>query len=431
MTKRRERRVSAGSDRLNRIEPVVASAQTGGSSSHLHIPRLFLFFFLFFLPFTSFIVYRIKYGQNTNKDTLSVYERGLVKPKISFQEILAENSKASENTSLQNFPYPVLAYVTPWNSKGYDVAKQFTSKFTHLSPVWYELKSEGSKLILEGRHNVDIGWISELRMNGNALVVPRVVIEAFPVDLLKKKHQWDEAIDLILRECKDMGYDGIVLESWSRWAAYGVLHDPDLRNVALHFIEQLGQVLHSVSSKKNSDSHLQLIYVIPAPRSENLQNHDFGPQDFQRLSNAVDGFSLMTYDFSGPYSPGPNAPLNWIESSLRLTIGTTDGARKLAHKIFIGLNFYGNDFVLSEGGGVEAITGRDYLSLLENHRPVLQWKENIAEHYFIYSVNQIQHVVFYPSLMSISLRLNKAQAWGAGISIWEIGQGLDYFFELF
>jgi len=28
-----------------------------------------------------------------------------------------------------------------------------------------------------------------------------------------------------------MGYDGIVLESWSRWAAYGILHDPNMRNL--------------------------------------------------------------------------------------------------------------------------------------------------------------------------------------------------------
>jgi len=26
------------------------------------------------------------------------------------------------------------------NSKGYDMAKIFNSKFTHLSPVWYDLK---------------------------------------------------------------------------------------------------------------------------------------------------------------------------------------------------------------------------------------------------------------------------------------------------
>lgn len=33
------------------------------------------------------------------------------------------------------------------NSKGYDMAKLFTSKFTHLSPVWYDLKRYVTLLI--------------------------------------------------------------------------------------------------------------------------------------------------------------------------------------------------------------------------------------------------------------------------------------------
>lgn len=87
------------------------------------------------------------------------------------------------------------------NSRGYEMAKLFGSKLTHLSPVWYELKryiymwiewlahfaslelqifsivilwvsfSEGKKLVLEGRHNVDKEWISELWNNEHPLVI--------------------------------------------------------------------------------------------------------------------------------------------------------------------------------------------------------------------------------------------------------------------
>lgn len=77
--------------------------------------------------------------------------------------------------------------------------------------------------------------------------------------------------------------------------------------------------------------------------------HDFGPEDLQSLNDAVDGFSLMTYDFSSPHNPGPNAPLKWIHFTLQLLLGTTGNARTLAHKVFLGINFYGNDFLLSEG----------------------------------------------------------------------------------
>ena len=56
---------------------------------------------------------------------------------------------------------------------------------------------------------------------------------------------------------RDMDYDGVVLESWSRWAAYGVLHDPSLRKLVyelwtfyyLHCLISLfiyfGEILHN------------------------------------------------------------------------------------------------------------------------------------------------------------------------------------------
>lgn len=106
--------------------------------------------------------------------------------------------------------------------------------------------------------------------------------------------------------------------------------------------------MHSVSLETNNKQPLQLVYVIGPAHTEKLQEHDFGPKDLKTLGDAVDGFSLMTYDFSGPQNPGPNAPLKWISSTMELLLGSTsNGVRNLAHKIFLGLNFYGNDFILS------------------------------------------------------------------------------------
>lgn len=87
--------------------------------------------------------------------------------------------------------------------------------------------------------------------------------------------------------------------------------------------------------------------------------------------------------------------------------------------------------MLISGLGGGPIVRREYLSLLEQHKPQLHWEKNSMEHYFLYVDNQdIKHVVFYPSLMSIVVRLEEALSWGAGISIWEIGQGLEYFFDI-
>ncbi|PWZ33160.1 hypothetical protein Zm00014a_002460 [Zea mays] len=103
------------------------------------------------------------------------------------------------------------------------------------------------------------------------------------------------------------------------------------------------------SIPKSSSHHLELIYVIPAPRMQKLNNQDFGPKDLMHLADTVDGFSLMTYDFLGPQNPGPSAPLKWIHHSLAALPSAKGSSHSNSHSrmIFLGINFYGNDFLLS------------------------------------------------------------------------------------
>ena len=47
------------------------------------------------------------------------------------------------------------------NSKGYEIAEHFSAKFTHISPVWLQLRwdAAAAALSLTGQHNIDADWM--------------------------------------------------------------------------------------------------------------------------------------------------------------------------------------------------------------------------------------------------------------------------------
>jgi chitinase domain-containing protein 1 len=103
---------------------------------------------------------------------------------MTYREII-ENHASYSKTNMKNRRFTeseTLVYVTPWNNHGYDIAKWF-HKFTLVSPVWFQLKMEGVGFKVHGTHDVDQGWVEEVRATG-AKVVPRIIVEIRP-DVLK------------------------------------------------------------------------------------------------------------------------------------------------------------------------------------------------------------------------------------------------------
>ena len=70
---------------------------------------------------------------------------------LTIQAMLMQNiSSVSEPE--RHFPNTILGYVTPWNNRGYDFAKQL-AKFDIIVPVWYQIKKMSGKSEITGKRS--------------------------------------------------------------------------------------------------------------------------------------------------------------------------------------------------------------------------------------------------------------------------------------
>ncbi|KAI8849166.1 hypothetical protein BC829DRAFT_443170 [Chytridium lagenaria] len=308
---------------------------------------------------------------------INVYDRDLVVLHPITSDIIKQhNIYHRANAHTKETKENVLVYVTPWNNHGYDVAKMFRGKFTHISPVWYTIKPVSAVAYeLTGSHDVDKGWIEDVTQPTDELT-PKIV-PRFQLSEIARDHIVD-----------NQNFDGFVLE--------------------FHLSGYTPTLIETLSIRAKA-AQLQFFLVI-FPQRPDQQQTVFDRSHFDLYKDLVDGFSLMTYDFSNSQNPGPNAPLSWIEENILTLCPDFEDRPKLL--------------------GVSTCTATISRSPTAVHAPKLEYVESASEHKFTYIEKGEKHEVWYPSLKSLDERLLAIEELGTGISVWEIGQGLDFFFSM-
>ncbi|XGW35396.1 hypothetical protein V3C99_018982 [Haemonchus contortus] len=335
---------------------------------------------------------------------------------ISKQSILKDHE--SVDYSPRKFTNPVLVYVTPWNNKGYDLAKWVSHKVTHVSPVWLQFKPQTADMSLSclilGTHDIDHEWMDEVRKNNSeVLIVPRVLFDEWSAEDTSNFLQNERWMNRCLGDLKNLlirtQFDGAVIELW---ASAMLQSRGEASELLMEMLSSWGDSFH--------ESHLQLIVPVGPPLGPtNKMTGLFTPAHLYTLAGRVDYLQLMTYDYRSDDITGV-APYEWVEQSL---VALLDHSPDLAKYLMIGLNHYGYEFV---DYSAQPIHFDRYVEYVKKPDSKLQWDSKAKEHVLKFDNTQI----YYPSLTSLEMRLNLARKFGVGAAIWDFGQGLNYFTQV-
>lgn len=227
------------------------------------------------------------------------------------------------------------------------------------------------KYELQGTHEPVLNemWMDEMKNSKQKTkICPFVLFENFTTPdflaILNYQLEIDAFANTLFEVCFENKLDGIVLEIWATLGTR--VNDSNLYNLIL-----------TIARKLKSGGYEFYLTVPPMIEDEELFNNEH----FETLWKEVNGFLLLSFDYSTVEHPGANAPLYWMREAVENIVPSSNPHQLIEKraKILMGLNFYGFDYT-PDGG--EIIIGSQCIDFLKHSNTRLKYDEKDAENFF-------------------------------------------------
>jgi spore germination protein len=313
------------------------------------------------------------------------------KPQLTAEEkdiikITNENQKLKECKTIQKGGWiPYWAYQNSLSS--------IKNKFLNIiSPVVFQLNQDGKLYMPRNNNN-----LTTLYKVTNIQIYP--TFSTFDPDnlhVMLTKHE-SEAVNTLVKHVVENNLAGVDIDIESIYV--------DDKDLYFQFLDDLQKQLHKNNKK--------LSVTVLAKWGNNINYKTFPEtrkvQNYYKIGEIADSVRIMAYDYTSSLdkTPGPVAPLNWINQVLVYSLKYIP-----ASKLWLGINTYGYEWVQHPEGKVTtgAYQWGQIKDIITDPTVSTQKDLNSGEDIATYSCLQNSRcVMYYTTPTNVTKKLNMAK----------------------
>ena len=341
----------------------------------------------------------------------NVFDKGLVDQPVNLSEVLLNyNEVSSEDFGrYASKGKQVLGFITPWNQDGYGLSEEFGDKFTIIVPTWFFAEIQNKKFVIKGEDAVNQTWLDTMReKHPNTLIAPRLIFQINPnVFYNENKFIFNVFRQAMADIITKYNFDAIFLEVPSYVA------NPQ----TVHLVPGLVKEIRVAFGKKKKG---KVFCEIPTILRGYLDYTD--QKLIKKIADQADLVYMSIYELP---QTSAISPMSGFEQTYQWLIQS--GIKK--EKFLAGFPFFGFDY--GNGSGREYVVGNDFINTLKNYKVSRYFLQEYQETAYFYKKDKASHTMYYPSLNDMVTRYDRVVTYGiAGFGIWELAQGLPFFFDV-